>query len=177
MSEPFIGEIRIFPYTFAPRDWALCNGQTLNINEHQALYAILGTTYGGDGRVTFNLPNLQTSVVVGPGGNIQRGMTTGSATSTLIELQIPSHTHQILVDDVDATLDTPSANTFAKGLAPGLRGSTTPFSAYSDSGVANQSLSPNGIGSTGGSQAHENRQPFVATHYCIALLGLFPSRN
>ena len=183
MSEPFIGEIRILPYNFAPRGWALCNGQLINISENSTLFAIIGTTYGGNGVTNFQLPNLQGSAVMGSGNspsagiNSYPGMRGGSAVETLTTDEMPKHTHQVLVDDVDATLATPSANTLAKGGVPGARGSTVPFNAYSNTQAANQLLSSEGIGNVGGSQPHENRQPFLATSYCIALDGLFPSRS
>ena len=183
MSEPFIGEIKILPYSYAPRGWALCDGSILNIAEHTMLFSIIGTTYGGNGRTTFALPNLQGSAVMGWGNSPSTGLNThigmqfGSATESLRITEIPSHTHQVLVDDVDATLATPQANTFAKGVKKGGRGVLIPFDAYSNTLVANQPLSDKGIGNTGGSQPHENRQPFLVTSYCIALDGIFPRRS
>ena len=182
MSDPFIGEIKILPYHFAPRGWLACDGASLMIAEHMALFSVIGTTYGGDGRTTFQLPNLQGGAVMGWGNSPTAGLNTvigmkmGSSTEVITEASMPKHTHQVLVDDIDATLETPQSNTFAKGGAEASRGVTIPFSAYSSTQVANQPLSEQAISNTGDGQAHENRQPFLVTTYCIATVGVFPRR-
>ena len=177
MSEPFIGEVRAFSFVFAPKNWATCDGQLINITDNQALFAVIYDTYGGNGRTNFALPDLRTSVMMDYGNHYYLGGKTGSWAVTLNENNLPSHTHQILVDDVDADQPTPAGNTLAKGMKVGGRGTLIPFSAYSNTQVANQNLSPQAIGSAGGNQPHENRQPYLALNFCMALQGLFPSRN
>ena len=164
MSSPFLGEIRIFSFGFAPQGWEQCNGQLLPINQYQALFAILGTTYGGDGRVTFGLPNLQGRLPVHPGNNIVLGQSGGEAAHTLITPEIPLHNHP-----ANASNQTPSAGSLAGNVwAPG----NGAFAATS-----NTSMSPASLASTGGSQPHENRSPFLTVNFCIAIAGIFPSQN
>lgn len=183
MSEPFIGEIRILPYSFAPRGWALCDGATLSIAQNTTLFAVIGTTYGGDGRTNFQLPNLKGSAVMGWGNspsaglNTYLGLKTGASTETLTVGEMPKHTHQVLVDDVAADNSTSQGNTFAQGGKSGRGGVFKAFDAYSSTQVANQALSDQGLGSHGNGHPHENRQPFMVTNYCIAIDGLFPSRS
>lgn len=182
MSDPFIGEIKILPYSFAPKGWLACDGASLEIAGNMALFSVIGTTYGGDGRTTFQLPNLQGEAVMGWGNsptsalNTVIGMKTGSSTEIITVANMPKHTHQILVDDINATLEAPQSNTFAKGVAEASRGVTIPFSAYSSTQVANQPISDSAISNAGGGQVHENRQPFLVTTYCIAIVGVFPRR-
>src|SRR5262245_46056197 len=172
MSSPFLGEIRIFAGNFAPRGYALCNGQLLPINQNTALFSLLGTTYGGNGQTTFALPNLQERFPMhhgqGPGLSPRAlGEVSGSATVTLQESQIPAHTHVLLVSTANATRNAPSANS-ALALSPatvyGLPQDLVP--------LATEALQP-----TGGGQPHANVQPYLAVTYVIAIQGIFPSRN
>ena len=173
MAEPFIAEIRIFASNFAPRGWAFCNGQLLPIAQNTALFAIIGTTYGGDGRTTTALPNLQGRAPMHPGSG--PGLTTrrlgekgGSDTVTLSEAQMPSHTHTLRALSAPASVFAPTADTT---LARSVGGN-----AYQTSSP-DTTLNAGTVLSTGGSQAHNNTQPFLAMNFIIALTGLFPSRN
>lgn len=173
MDEPFIGEIRVASFGFAPKGWAFCNGQLLPINQNQALFSILGTTYGGDGRVTFALPNLQgaTPVHAGTGGSvtISLGERGGEENHTLSANEIPAHTHPLIAssDTGVANLQSDAVNAFpAKSGNPG----------YAPPSSADVQMSPQAIGS-GGSQPHPNMQPYTTLNFMIALQGIFPSRN
>jgi microcystin-dependent protein len=180
MSQPFIGEIRAFGFQFAPSGWAFCNGQLMNISDNAALYNVIGTTYGGDGSVTFGLPNLQGQVPMhwgtGPGGfNTSIGQVQGTTSVTLTQAQTPSHTHVITVQEegpggVVEKTPNPGPNTWLASSSPdGLWTDTTPsFSAQ---------FAPNTISTVGGSQAHDNMQPYLAINFCMSLFGVFPSRN
>ena len=172
MAEPFIGEIRIFAGNFAPRGWAFCNGQLLSVSQNTALFSLLGTTYGGDGRSTMALPNLQGRAAMhpgrGPGLTSRRlGQRTGVEMLTLTEAQVPSHTHTLDVSDTEGTTTDPTNNVFAA-----MPDSTPVYSATSD-GVLHQDT----LGSVGGSQPHNNMEPYLALNLIIALVGLYPSRG
>lgn len=179
MSSPYIGEIRCFGFNFAPYNWALCNGQPLSIANYTALYSVIGTIYGGDGQQTFNLPNLQGTVPMhwgtGPGGfNTAIGEVQGTTLVTLTTAQEPSHTHIVTAVDLPSggTVDrtaTPNVNSW---LAP-----AQPDGIYAPSPTINASFAGNAMTSVGGSQPHENRQPYLAVNICMALFGVFPSRN
>jgi len=166
MLEPFIGEIQYVAFNFAPRGWALCNGQLLPINQNQALFSLLGTTYGGDGRTTFALPDLRGRVAPSAGDH-PLGETGGSESVTLTTSQLPAHTHQVSVADHRGSTGDPGA----------------PAGAFPASGAQAYALSPNAafapsaLSAAGGSQPHENRQPYLALTAVIALQGIFPSRN
>ncbi len=173
MSEPFIAEIRIFAGNFAPRSWAFCNGQLLPISQNTALFSLIGTTYGGDGRSTTALPNLQGRAAMhpgrGPGLTIRRlGQTGGAETITLSEAQMPSHSHgwQGVVNP--ANDDEPADKFVARATGMG---------AYTDNTNANVSMNQNTLSSTGGNQPHNNMQPLIAINFIIALQGLYPSRS
>jgi microcystin-dependent protein len=165
VAEPFLAEIRIMSFGFAPRGWALCNGQLLPINQNQALFSLLGTTFGGDGRVNFALPDQRgrTPVHVGSGHTLgERG---GEQAHTLSIAEVPTHVHVANASSENATIDSPGGNLLASGAnqyapAPG-----------------NTTLHPQTISNVGGSQAHQNMQPFLALTFCIALQGIFPSPN
>lgn len=173
MADPFVAEIRIFAGNFAPRGWAFCNGQIMPISQNTALFSLLGTTYGGNGQSTFALPNLQGSAPIGEGqgpGLSPRflGETGGTAAVTLIETQIPSHSH------------TPSAvtgggnSTSPFGAAWASQAGRTPPPAYAS--TPNAPMSPAAIGSTGSGQPHNNMPPYLTLNFIIALQGVFPPR-
>jgi microcystin-dependent protein len=185
MSEPFIGEIRAFGFNFAPRGWAMCNGQLLSIAQNTALFSLLGTTYGGNGQTTFALPNLQGRVPLhfgqGPGlSPYALGEVTGVENTTLLVTQMPAHTHSAVVT-VSAS-DVAGAGTTAAGNligVPNSAGDNFPFYAPAGSAVsplASASASAQ-IGVSGSSQPVSVIQPVLALNYCIALEGIFPSRN
>ena len=177
MSEPFIGQITMFAGTFAPRGWAFCSGQLLQISQNTALFSILGTTYGGDGRTTFGLPDLRGRVPVGSEGNSagpglsprplgQRG---GTENVTLSLAQIPSHNHA-------ARAVTPAGNS-NDAINNYWADDAGVSSGTYHSGPANGTMNAQAIGNNGGGQAHTNMQPFLAINFIIALTGIFPSRN
>jgi microcystin-dependent protein len=168
VSTPFLGEIRLFPYNFAPRGWAFCNGQILSIAQNTALFALLGTTYGGNGQTTFALPDLRGRVAnssgQGPGlSSYSLGQVGGTETVTLTQQEIPSHNHQVNSTNADATSSRPGGN--------------VPSAGGGYAGAASNTMAPNMIGNTGGNQPHTNVQPYLTLNYCIALEGIFPSRN
>lgn len=172
MSEPFLGEIRLFPYNFAPRGWAFCSGQLLSIAQSTALFSLLGTTYGGNGQTTFGLPDLRgrSALSSGTGPGLQTydlGEVAGVETVTLITTQMPQHNHSVLASSTDSSAKNPSGN------IPG--GTASPV--YAAANTANNVMAPNMIGIAGGSQPHENRSPYLVLNYCIALEGIYPSRN
>jgi len=168
MSEPFISEIRIVSFTFAPKGWALCNGQLLPINQNQALFSILGTTYGGDGRVNFALPNLQGRTPIHVGNSHTLGESAGEQAHTLNLAELPGHTHSMTGTTGDADLKSPA------GGLPGHAAVET----YSAAGGPTVPLNALAVtGSLGGSQAHQNLQPFLTLNFVIALQGIFPSPN
>jgi microcystin-dependent protein len=170
MGTPFLAELRIMSFNFAPRGWALCNGQLLPINQNQALFSLLGTTYGGDGRVNFALPNMQTRVPIHFGNGITQGQAAGTNSHTLSVSEMPTHIHLAAAsaDSTDNNSTSAPANFFATTVDNSTLYSTNP---------ANQAMNPAVIGNAGGSQPHENRQPFLALNFCIALQGIFPSPN
>ena len=172
MSEPFIAEIRIFAGNFAPRGWAFCDGQLLPISQNTALFSLIGTTYGGDGRTTTALPNLEGRAPMhpgrGPGLTARRlGERTGAETATLTEAQIPPHNHALQ-----------GTNATAQQSQPGsARPARSPDEdAYGSPGTL-VGMSTNAMQNIGGSGAHNNMQPFLAMHFIIALAGLYPSRS
>jgi microcystin-dependent protein len=169
MSEPFIAEIRIFAGNFAPRGWAFCGGQLLPISQNTALFSLIGTTYGGDGRTTTALPNLDGRAPMHPGtgpGLTRRrlGEKAGAETVVLAESQMPSHIHQLVGSEEDIDGTSPVGNYLATG--------NDLYSATDGSALAGDSLAD-----TGGTQAHNNMQPYLALNFIIALQGLYPSRS
>jgi len=173
MSEPFLAEIKIVGFNFAPRNWAFCDGQILPINQNQSLYSLLGTTYGGDGRTSFGLPDLRGRVPRGEGndtgGSTAQGQKGGSDNNFLTTAEMPSHTHAVKASSVDQNSSTPLANLLAP--AGSLRRPLVPYGDGSSNTTAMAATD-----STGGQSVY-NMQPFLALRFCIALQGLFPSRN
>jgi microcystin-dependent protein len=173
MSEPFLGEIRPFAGNFAPRGWALCDGQLLSIAQNTALFSILGTAYGGDGRVTFALPNLQGRTPIGAGqgpGLSDRplGESFGSSSVTLINSELPAHHHTFNGSREVATAGSPEGQVLA---------STSALPVYHAPKSDRVALNPTSIAPSGGSQPHNNLQPYLALTFIIALEGIFPSRG
>ena len=165
MAEPFLSEIRIMSFAFAPKGWALCNGQLLPINQNQALFALLGTTYGGNGQTNFALPNLQGKTPIHEGSGHTLGETGGEQAHTLSQSEMPQHTHILQGSNTNADQPVGTNNFFGAAL-----------NAYAQ--PANlTTLSPATIPNVGGSQAHLNMQPFLTLNFCIALQGIFPSPN
>jgi microcystin-dependent protein len=164
MSEPFLAEIRLMSFGYAPRGWAFCNGQLLPINQNQALFSLLGTSYGGDGRTNFALPDLRGRVPIHTGNGHVLGEKAGATTHTLSSAQMPAHTHTLQASATRGASLAPTGNVLASALA--YRAPT-----------ALTSLSPESITSVGGSQPHENMQPYLTINFCIALQGIFPSQS
>jgi microcystin-dependent protein len=164
MAEPFISEIRLMSFVFPPKGWALCNGQLLPINQNQALFSLLGTTFGGDGRVNFALPNLQDRTPLHVGSGHTLGERGGEQTHTLSISEIPTHTHVAKVSSSEGNAVSPTNNLLAK----------TPSQLYADPRNLT-ALHAGTVPSVGGSQAHLNMQPFLTLSFCIALQGIFPS--
>lgn len=167
MSTPYLGQISIFSFGYAPKGWALANGQTLPINQNQALFALLGTTYGGNGTQTFQLPNLQDSVPVHMGNGFDLGQRGGEANHTLITAELPAHTHAANCNNNAGTAMSPAGDFWAADGDGNL--------PYSTAGGA--TMAGAAIGATGGGQPHNNSAPSLTLNFCIALQGIFPSQN
>lgn len=177
MSTPFLAQIEIFSFNFAPKGWALCNGQLLPINQNQALFALLGTTYGGNGQTTFALPDLRGRVPIHMGNGHTLGERAGQETHTIIQTELPQHTHSLQGNTADATTNTPATNSvLAKTVASANPGGAFNMFLYSANNPDN-ALWAGTISNTGGSQPHENRMPYLVLNMCIALQGIFPSQN
>lgn len=173
MSEPFVGEIRMFAGNFAPRGWAFCDGQLLSVSQNDALFSLLGTIYGGDGRTTFGLPDLRGRIPIhaghGPGLSERRlGAKAGAEKVTLTVNQMPSHNHGWPASDGLAQNDVPTDTQFAKGSANIFQ---------TQIGAGRTSMNTEVIGGTGGSRSHTNLMPFLCVHFIIALVGIYPSRH
>ena len=168
--DPFLGEIKVVSFGFPPRGWGLCNGQLLPISQNQALFSILGTTYGGNGQTTFALPNLQGRAPVHAGSTITLGQSGGEETHALTQPELATHQHAFQASADFANASTPG--NAAPAAKP--RGGAN---IYAPAGSAVTPLNPQAIGTTGGSQPHENMQPFLTLNFIIALQGIFPSRN
>jgi microcystin-dependent protein len=165
MSTPYLSEIRVFSFGFPPKGWALCNGQLLPINQNTALFSLLGTTYGGNGTTNFALPNLQGSVPLHMGNGFNLGQVGGESSVTLNSGQIPSHTHVPVASSNTASATDPSSAFWANSSNPAYANST------------DVQFAPQAIGSAGQNQAHQNMSPYLVLLFCIALQGIFPSRN
>jgi len=171
--DPFVAEIRIFPFNFPPRGWAWCNGQLLPLSQNTALFSLLGTTYGGDGKSVFALPGIQGSAPMfwgqGPGlSNRSLGEQSGSQTVTLLQSEIPVHLHSMMASNADSNSQSPVANLLAGGV-----GGISMYGAP----PAQVQLSPNALTPAGGSLPHNNMQPYLTLNFNIALQGVYPPRQ
>lgn len=169
MSDPFVAEIRIFPFNFPPKGWAFCQGQLMPISQNTALFSLLGTTYGGDGKSTFALPDMQGNAPMQPGqgqGLSLRdlGEMSGVETITLLVSEIPAHAHTLVGDDDDGAFKTPQGMVFGSGNQ-----------MYTNA-AGNAILAPQALSLTGGGLPHNNMQPYLTLNFCIALQGIFPQR-
>ena len=176
MSDQFLGEIRLFPFNFAPAGWAFCNGQLLPLSQNTALFSLLGTTYGGNGTTNFALPNLQGMAPMhpgqGPGLSMHDlGESSGSDAVTLITSELPSHSHQAMGQAVTGSAESPSGALWAypRGRRTG--------NAYTDNTGNPKSMSNQAIAPVGGYQPHNNMQPYLTMNFCIALVGIYPPRS
>lgn len=167
MAEPFVGEIRMVSFNFAPKGWALANGQLLPINQNQALFSLFGTTYGGDGRVNFGLPNLQGRTPIAVGNGYAWGEVGGQQSHTLTITEIPQHIHALrAVNTNTGNINNPNGANLA---------ASAPAEIYGQANLAPMSASS--LAPAGGSQAHNNMQPYLVIGFCVALQGIFPSQN
>jgi microcystin-dependent protein len=168
MSEPFLSEIKIMSFNFPPKGWAMCDGQLLPINQNQALFSLLGTTYGGDGRVNFGLPNLQGRTPIHMGNGHTLGERGGEQAHTLSISEIPTHTHTANAANVPATSNAPSGTPMiAQSVGANMYGAASNL----------QTMAPGALANVGGSQPHLNMQPYLTLTFCIALQGIFPSQT
>ena len=166
MADPFLGEIKIVGFSFAPQGWATCDGQILPINQNQSLYSLLGTMYGGDGRVTFGLPDLRGRTPMHK-GNRSQGNKDGHETHTIMANEMPAHTHPVMASNTPGAADHPEG-AFLAGSESNLY----------QAGGANINLSSQGVSSSGGTtQTHQNMQPYLVLNFVIALTGVFPPMN
>ncbi len=175
MADPFVAEIRIFPFNFAPRGWAFCDGQLLPLSQNTALFSLLGTTYGGNGQNNFALPNLQGRMAMapgqGPGLSLRDlGESDGSAAVTLMPAEVPAHSHQLM-----ATASATSASPAGKAMSPALTATNTAVPAYKN-GSNRVAMAPAAVAPVGG-QPHNNMPPYLALNFCIALQGVYPPRS
>ena len=165
MADPFMGEIRLMSFTFAPQGWALCNGQLLPINQNQALFSLLGTTFGGNGQTNYALPDIRGRAPIHVGAGHTLGEKGGEQSHTITIGELPTHTHTAGANSGNATTPVPTNNLL--GAANNLYAAPTNLT----------SLDPTMLANTGGSQPHTNMQPYIIVSYCIALQGIFPSPN
>lgn len=166
MATPFLAEVKIISWNFAPKGWALCNGQLLPINQNQPLFSILGTTYGGDGRTTFALPDLRSRAPVHQGAGWTEGQRAGEEAHTLVQSEMPAHNHVAQASSTNADQTNPAGNILAASNTPMYHAPTNATT-----------LHPASVTNVGGSQAHENMQPNLVLNFIIALIGIFPTRN
>jgi microcystin-dependent protein len=165
MSEAYMGDIKVVAFNFAPRGWALCNGQTLAINQYQALFSLLGTIYGGNGTTTFALPNLQARIPLHAGGQYAQGQPGGEATHTLLLTEIPAHTHTVIGDSTAAKVSQPAGELLASAAQASYGSGAT------------LGMNPLAARPAGNSQPHPNMPPYLVLNFIICLVGIFPSRN
>jgi microcystin-dependent protein len=174
VTSPFVAEIRIFPFGFAPTGWAFCNGQIIPLSQNTALFSLLGTTYGGDGKTNFALPDMQGNSPMQPGQGAglslhDLGEVGGEQSVTLLESEMPSHPHALTADQRPANLDNPSPLNALARSSPNIYKTPT--------GAATVPLSDLAVGPAGGDQPHNNMQPFLTLNFCIALQGVYPPRT
>ena len=169
MAEPYMGEIKLVSFNFPPKGWAFCNGQFLPINQNQALFSLLGTTYGGDGRVNFALPDLRGRTPIHEGSGHTLGERAGEQAHTLSIAELPTHTHVLN--------GTNNASNTSLVTTPVLFANSVPSEMFTGNTANMVAMAPTAITNVGGSQAHLNMQPFLTLSFCIALQGLFPSTN
>jgi len=174
MADPFVAEIRIFPFNFPPKGWAFCDGQILPLSQNTALFSLLGTTYGGDGKSNFALPNMQGNAPMhpgqGPGLSLHDlGETGGSETVTVLESEIPAHSHGLMDTSTTGTKSTPDGNSIARTSG------ATPYQP--PAGAALVPMSDQAVTPAGGDQPHNNMMPYLTLNFCIALQGVFPPRT
>lgn len=167
MAEPFLGEIRMMSFGFAPKGWAFCNGQLLPINQNQALFSLLGTTYGGNGQTTFALPNLQGRVPLHVGSGFVQGQTSGAENHTLTVQELAAHNHVPQGNSAAVNVGTPVGNVWAQNAT----------ASFSNNVAGLVAMNTGLVGNSGGNQPHGNMSPFLTLNMCIALVGIFPSRN
>jgi len=172
MADPFVAEIRIFPFNFAPTGWAMCNGQLLPISQNTALFSLVGTFYGGDGKSTFGLPNLQGMVALGQGqgpalSQYFVGESGGVENVNLLQAQLPAHTHAAKCTSVPGNTQQPSGHVWAKDLTGKVDYNSAPDGS---------AMNATALGGAGGDVPHSNLQPYLVLNYCIAMQGIFPSR-
>ena len=168
MAEPFLGEIRLVSFNFPPKGWALCNGQLLPINQNQALFSLLGTMYGGNGQTTFALPDMRGRAPIHQGNSFIPGQAGGQEFHTLTVSEMPAHNHVAVGTAANGTVNTGTGNSFGVSQAPVY---------FPLAGAAVTTLGPTSVTNVGGSQPHENRQPYLALNFVVALQGIFPSQN
>jgi len=170
MGQPYVGEIRMAGFSFAPANWMLCNGQTLPISEYETLYQVIGTTYGGDGQQTFALPNLQCRIPfhqgTGAGNTLVIGQLSGTETVTLTTNQLPIHTHSLAASSAGGTQASPAGGVWA----------ASPLEEFSTE-APSHAMDPSTIAATGGGQPHDNLPPFLVINFIISLFGIFPSQG
>ncbi len=165
-TDPILSQVSIFAFNYAPQGWALCNGQLLSIFQNQALFSLLGTTYGGDGITTFRLPDLRGRVAMHTGINFNLGQTGGEQSHSVIITEMPQHTHTVIASSNSPNIVSPSNDFFA---------SNTGFTPYGNS--SNEQLDASSMQAYSGGQPHENMSPYLTMNFCIALVGIYPSRN
>ena len=173
----YMGTIQLFAFPFPPKNWAFCNGQLLGISQNQALFSLLGTTYGGDGRQTFALPNLQGRTLIGVPANGAMGQFGGEEAHTLLTTEMAAHNHTLMTDA--STVGTSNGNVPSSSTVLGIgagTGSAKDVFIY-NTGTPNNAMAPQTIGTSGSSLPHENRMPYLVMNYCILLNGIFPSRS
>jgi microcystin-dependent protein len=179
MSEPYVGEIRMAGFNFAPVGWALCNGQLLSISQNPVLFTLVGTTYGGDGQVTFGLPNLQGRIPInqGQGAGLSPyaiGQSGGSETVALTAAQLPQHGHSLQANTDAAVSANPTANYLARASIPSMPSAGVPVYAAASPAAA---MNAGAIANSGASQPHDNMMPFQCVNFIISLFGIFPTQN
>jgi len=179
MADPFVAEIRIFPFNFSPRGWAFCNGQLMPISQNTALFSLLGTTYGGDGKSNFALPNLQGSAPMHPGqgGGLSLhnlGEMSGSETITLLQTEMPIHNHLVQATTINGNSDQPAGAILARGNFS-FQGSSGSVPLYSND-APDTDMNLQALQVAGADLPHNNMQPYLTLNYCIALQGVFPAR-